>query len=618
MNCGDACSECDSGFNKTLGLCHTCDVHDVQVSVVINRINTIGTVEYTPECKAKIDAATAAYNSLTDDQKSLVSNYNDLRNAGRGYARLKAAEDQRKANMVINGINNIGEVTYTGECNKKIAIAKKAYGMLTADQKALVTNYNVLAAADAKYKELRDAANASAEDKSASDSVISKINAIGTVAYSDSSKFKIDIARKAYNELTANQKALVTNYNTLTAAEAKYNELKAAADKAAADKAAADAVIAKIKAIGTVEYTSACKAKIDDARSAYNALTADGKKLVTNYSVLTAAEAEYANLEAKAASEAAVNAVTAKIKAIGNVEYTSACKAKIDDARSAYNALTALQKEQVFNYNTLTAAETKYAKLKADADKAAADKAAANAATAKISAIGTVEYTSASKSKIDAARAAYNALTAEQKTMVSNYAVLKAAESKYAELKAAAEKSAADKTAADAVTAKIAAIGKVEYTVASKTVINSARIAYNALSADQKPLVTNYGTLTAAEAKYNELKAAAEDPENPKIVKGVSLGGDIKLDCKKTAVLNPTIDADPGAKYTVKYESSNPKVATVDQNGNVFAAKRGTANIKVTVTDSNGNVVTDTCKVTVKYTFIQWIIVILLFGWIWF
>ena len=410
----------------------------------------------------------------------------------------------------------------------------------------------------------------------------------------------------------------MTNYNTLTAAEAKYNELKAAAEKAAADKAAADAVIAKIKAIGTVEYTSVCKAKIDDARSAYNALTADGKKRVTKYSVLTAAETEYANLKAKAASEAAVNAVTAKIKAIGNVEYTSACKTKIDDARSAYNTLTADQKKQVFNYNILTDAEAKYAKLKADADKAAADKAAANAATAKISAVGTVEYTSASKAKIDAARAAYNALTAEQKTMVTNYAVLKAAEAKYAELKAAAEKSAADKTAADAVTAKIAAIGKVEYTVASKTNINSARIAYNALSADQKPLVTNYGTLTAAEAKYNELKAAAEDPGTPKIVKGVSLGGDVKLDCKKTATLEPTIDADPGAKYTVKYESSNPKVATVDQDGNVFAAKKGTAIITVTVTDSNNNVVTDTCKVTVNYTFIQWILVIVLFGWIWF
>ncbi len=43
----------------------------------------------------------------------------------------------------------------------------------------------------------------------------------------------------------------------------------------------------------------------------------------------------------------------------------------------------------------------------------------------------------------------------------------------------------------------------------------------------------------------------------------------------------------------------------------------GTATITCTVTDSNGNTVQDTCKVTVKYSFGQWLIVILLFGWIW-
>lgn len=46
--------------------------------------------------------------------------------------------------------------------------------------------------------------------------------------------------------------------------------------------------------------------------------------------------------------------------------------------------------------------------------------------------------------------------------------------------------------------------------------------------------------------------------------------------------------------------------------------KKGTATITCTVTDSNGNTVTDTCNVTVKYNFGQWLIVIILFGWIWY
>ena len=100
-------------------------------------------------------------------------------------------------------------------------------------------------------------------------------------------------------------------------------------------------------------------------------------------------------------------------------------------------------------------------------------------------------------------------------------------------------------------------------------------------------------------------------------VKSVSVS-DITLNYKKSTTIKPTIKADEGAKYSVKYSSSNTKVATVDENGKVYAAKKGSATITCTVTDSNGNTVSDTCKVTVKYSFGQWLIKILLFGWIWY
>ncbi|MBQ9551235.1 MAG: hypothetical protein IJU96_00575, partial [Clostridia bacterium] len=54
---------------------------------------------------------------------------------------------------------------------------------------------------------------------------------------------------------------------------------------------------------------------------------------------------------------------------IGEVEYTDECKAKIDEARAAYDALTDEQKELVENYEVLTAAEEKYDELKAEAEK---------------------------------------------------------------------------------------------------------------------------------------------------------------------------------------------------------------------------------------------------------
>ena len=83
--------------------------------------------------------------------------------------------------------------------------------------------------------------------KEAIDAVINLINAIGTVEYTDASKAKIGAARTAYDALSEAQQALVTNYATLTDAEASYQTLKEAAEKAAAEQAAAE-LAAKQKA----------------------------------------------------------------------------------------------------------------------------------------------------------------------------------------------------------------------------------------------------------------------------------------------------------------------------------------------------------------------------------
>ena len=58
-------------------------------------------------------------------------------------------------------------------------------------------------------------------DQAAVNEVIGKIDAIGTVEYTEASKAKIDAASDAYDALTDAQKALVTNHETLTVAEAR-------------------------------------------------------------------------------------------------------------------------------------------------------------------------------------------------------------------------------------------------------------------------------------------------------------------------------------------------------------------------------------------------------------
>ncbi|MGN0962690.1 MAG: hypothetical protein ACI4PP_03850, partial [Clostridia bacterium] len=120
----------------------------------------------------------------------------------------------------------------------------------------------------------------------------------------------------------------------------------------------------------------------------------------------------------------AAKAVEKQIAAIGEVTIES--KGAIEAARATYDALTEEQKGLVENLDTLIAAE--------DALQALLDEAAAKAVDEKIAAIG--EVTKDSKGAIEAARAAYDALTEGQKELVTKLDVLIAAEKAYADLTA--------------------------------------------------------------------------------------------------------------------------------------------------------------------------------------
>ena len=108
-----------------------------------------------------------------------------------------------------------------------------------------------------------------------------------------------------------------------------------------------------------------------------------------------------------------------------------------------------------------------------------------------------------------------------------------------------------------------------------------------------------------------------KEPSPPEKLTVEFINDSISLDYKASDYLDVAYGPVHG-DYTMKYESSNPKVASVDDNGKVTALKKGSATITCTVTDSNGNSVSDTCEVKVVYTWWQWLIKIVLFGWIWY
>ncbi|MBR3835859.1 MAG: leucine-rich repeat protein [Clostridia bacterium] len=101
------------------------------------------------------------------------------------------------------------------------------------------------------------------------------------------------------------------------------------------------------------------------------------------------------------------------------------------------------------------------------------------------------------------------------------------------------------------------------------------------------------------------------------MVKSVAVN-DISLKYKESGKLEAKVNADKGVDYTVEYSSSDPTVAQVDENGNIYASGKGSAAITCTVTDEYGNVVEDVSNIEVNYSFGQWLLVIFLFGWIWY
>ena len=319
------------------------------------------------------------------------------------------------------------------------------------------------------------------------------IDAIGEVTLESGDA--IDAARTAYDKLPEAKKALVDNYEKLTAAEEAYTAL--------VDAAAAKAVDDLIDAIGevTLESGDAIKA----ARAAYDALTDTQKELVKNYEKLTAAEEAYTAL----VDAAAAKAVDDLIDAIGEVTLESGDAIKA--ARAAYDALTDTQKELVKNYEKLTAAEEAYTAL--------VDAAAAKAVDDLIDAIG--EVTLESGDAIKAARAAYDALTDTQKELVKNYEKLLAAEELYEELTASAaaiaqkaaeearkaqeEAEAAQKAAEEAVEAAKAAQEAAE-AAAAKAGENNA-----AAEEARKAAETAQAAAEAAQTKAEEAQKKAEE-----------------------------------------------------------------------------------------------------------
>lgn len=348
------------------------------------------------------------------------------------------------------------------------------------------------------------------------------IDAIGEVTLESGDA--IDAARTAYDKLPEAKKALVDNYEKLTAAEEAYTAL--------VDAAAAKAVDDLIDAIGevTLESGDAIKA----ARAAYDALTDTQKELVKNYEKLLAAEELYEELtasaaaiaqkaaeearkaqeEAEAAQKAAEEAVEAA-KAAQEAAEAAAAKAGENNA-AAEEARKAAETAQAAAEAAQTKAEeaqkkAEEAKAGAEAARKAAEEnnaaAAAEAAKAVAEAVKAAEE--AGRSAQSAAQAAQSAAQAAD-SMLKAQEAQAAAEAAQAAAEAAkaraeeAQKKAEEAAASSAEDKEAAERAKVEAEAAKKAAEDAQKAAEEAKAAAE---------LALEAAKKSEVEAAASAAE---------------------------------------------------------------------------------------------------------
>ena len=348
------------------------------------------------------------------------------------------------------------------------------------------------------------------------------IDAIGEVTLESGDA--IDAARTAYDKLPEAKKALVDNYEKLTAAEEAYTAL--------VDAAAAKAVDDLIDAIG--EVTADSGDAIKAARAAYDALTDTQKELVKNYEKLLAAEELYEELtasaaaiaqkaaeearkaqeEAEAAQKAAEEAVEAA-KAAQEAAEAAAVKAGENNA-AAEEARKAAETAQAAAEAAQAKAEEAQkkageAKAGADAAQKAAEEnnaaAAAEAAKAVAEAVKAAEE--AGRSAQSAAQAAQSAAQAAD-SMLKAQEAQAAAEAAQAAAEAAkaraeeAQKKAEEAAASSAEDKEAAERAKVEAEAAKKAAEEAKTAAEDAKAAAE---------LALEAAKKSEVEAAASAAE---------------------------------------------------------------------------------------------------------
>ncbi|MBQ6420441.1 MAG: leucine-rich repeat protein, partial [Clostridia bacterium] len=469
--------------------------------VVAELISAIGTVTLTNDCKEKIDAARSAYDNLAEADQALVGNYAMLTDAEAAY---QALVDQAAADRAIAAINKIGEFEVSPAYKVRFDQANNTYNGLTDAQKALVTNYDVLEAARAAAEALPYVSAGSfgglywAIDK---DGVMTFAGSGATNlhAFRNNSSIRKVIINSSVTWLRSYSFGSCSN---LTEVEFQNSNPKidnfVFADCGNLSKVTLAEGMTKIgynmfqgcgslheldlpRSVNYIEGEAFAGSGIRNLKIPYglghktNALAGMGQLttlVIDSDSAIAFTDSQFPDLGSVTNVYVPVGSTfktedTKKWDLVVKDEYLNDYDADdFADARALFN-MSVYDYYNEVEYALQEVEENGYERDKYEAkevtvpgvDVTLTDGAqvaslfgaatirtyttAPSSVEALIDAIGTVELTDDCKAKIDAAKAAYDALSDELKELVTNYTTLTDAETTYANLKAAAEAAAA-------------------------------------------------------------------------------------------------------------------------------------------------------------------------------
>lgn len=340
---------------------------------------------------------------------------------------LSSYEKDNKA--VIKVIQMIDALNPTNkDYTKKVLDARKAYNALDQVSQKRVTNYANLTAV---------------EDVASLIGLIASLKPTSKTFYQD-----MKTARELYDALPAEKQQAIVNYDALVAAENEQGLAQSVVE------------LIKLTEVQDTDYLT----KLMNARVAYDKLSSDQKKLVTNIKDLTT-------------REKAVKPILSVMVQINELDPESpSFVSKVNSARKAYDKLSKDQKKYIDNINILLKFEPVsnvmelISKLKSSSNTFLQD--------------------------TSRARSLYDALPDEMKQYVTNYYLLQAAESSI--------------LGAGNVMQMINDLPSVDPKQYVKR-IQEIRAAYNALPKDQQRAVQNYKVLQDQEKLIKPVMSIVED-----------------------------------------------------------------------------------------------------------